>query len=281
MKTCSRIALTVLIALILLLSTACNMPTSPTAEVAGNSPQATPASAHPAGNPKPAPGEGGTLSGYVGYLNFPTPASVLYAIDVADPASFYVLELPGSNALLEFELQVKPGTYQLIAWAQDGSMVASLRTAEPVIGTVIVAVGETVSELLLGYVAPETPCQLTAVPASPDGRFPATLPAAGCVFSTPTAEAAATVPSRPGDLQFFFVCTVDTATTTLNWVDTSNNETGFQLYRNGVLLVTLPANTTSYVDVAPATRGTSFLYRLVAYNAVGESAARTASYTCP
>ena len=276
-----HVGLSIFAVLALLLASGCNLPSTVADPGPAASPQATPASAHPAGNPKPAPGEGGTLSGYVGYLIFPTPASVLYAIDAADPTSFYVLDLPASNGLLAFELQVKPGSYYLIAWAADGSQTASLRTAEPVIGAVTVAIGETRSELLLGFIAPETPCQLTAVPASPDGRFPAILPAVGCVAATAIPEATPSIPTRPGDLQFFYVCTANNATTTLNWIDTSNNETGFRLYRNGVLLVTLPANTSSYVDVSPATRGTSFLYRLVAYNAVGESDARTASYTCP
>jgi len=38
---------------------------------------------------------------------------------------------------------------------------------------------------------------------------------------------------------------------TLQWVDAATNETGYRVYRDGVLLATLPANTTTFTDSPP------------------------------
>jgi hypothetical protein len=38
---------------------------------------------------------------------------------------------------------------------------------------------------------------------------------------------------------------------TLQWVDAADNETGYRVYRDGVLLATLSANSTSYTDSPP------------------------------
>jgi hypothetical protein len=35
------------------------------------------------------------------------------------------------------------------------------------------------------------------------------------------------------------------------WVDAAANETGYRVYRDGVVLTTLPANSTSYTDSPP------------------------------
>ncbi|MDQ7084902.1 MAG: hypothetical protein Q9M36_08190 [Sulfurovum sp.] len=56
----------------------------------------------------------------------------------------------------------------------------------------------------------------------------------------------------------------------LSWSDTSNNETGFRLYQNAILLATLPANSTQYT-VEGLQRVSTYDYTLVAYNNEGES----------
>lgn len=68
---------------------------------------------------------------------------------------------------------------------------------------------------------------------------------------------------------------------TATWVDNSNNETNFVLERKAVacatalpafgVLVTLPANTVTYVDNA-VTEGVTYCYRVKATNAAGDSA---------
>jgi len=56
----------------------------------------------------------------------------------------------------------------------------------------------------------------------------------------------------------------------LTWRDTSNNEDGFHLYRDGSLIAAIPKNTKEYVDggLRPAT---SYRYEVEAYNQSGES----------
>jgi len=68
----------------------------------------------------------------------------------------------------------------------------------------------------------------------------------------------------------------------IEWIDRSNSETGFRIYRNGVVIADFPANTTSYVDVFAG--GTaSYTYRVSAYNSIGEALMTTTdpiSFSC-
>ncbi|MBI4730641.1 MAG: right-handed parallel beta-helix repeat-containing protein [Chloroflexi bacterium] len=54
----------------------------------------------------------------------------------------------------------------------------------------------------------------------------------------------------------------------LGWSDV-NNETGYRIYRNGTLLVTLAVNTVAYEDHAP--KGIDLLYQLEVFNNMGVS----------
>jgi hypothetical protein len=62
----------------------------------------------------------------------------------------------------------------------------------------------------------------------------------------------------------------------LNWADNSNNEDGFQIERKAGqtgsygLLVTLPANSTTYAD-ATVQAGVTYCYRVAAFNSSGQS----------
>jgi fibronectin type 3 domain-containing protein len=63
----------------------------------------------------------------------------------------------------------------------------------------------------------------------------------------------------------------------LNWTDNSNNESGFYLYTainslftQGLMIITLTANSTSFSDLS-VYPGDTFYYRLTAFNAEGES----------
>jgi len=56
----------------------------------------------------------------------------------------------------------------------------------------------------------------------------------------------------------------------LSWKDTSNNETGFKVYRGAVLVATVGSNVTSYtLDSLEA--NTTYTYTVVAYNSYGNS----------
>lgn len=83
-----------------------------------------------------------------------------------------------------------------------------------------------------------------------------------------------TYPAAPSSLT---ASVVSTSAVTLSWTDNSTNETGFKIERmtdtGGVFvpIATLPANTTTYTDNAVST-GTTYIYRIRSYNALGDSA---------
>ncbi len=78
-----------------------------------NTPMTTPVpTALPAQN-TPTTQTPATIRGMITYQAPPTPASMLYIIS---PEHWYSLEVPGASPSSTFEMQVAPGTYQLIAF---------------------------------------------------------------------------------------------------------------------------------------------------------------------
>lgn len=79
------------------------------------------------------------------------------------------------------------------------------------------------------------------------------------------------LPDAPGGFNDSSACSpnLKTREVKLAWVD-SPNESGYRLYRNGVLLTTLGANVTVYVDNVAADK--SFSYEIEAINTFGASA---------
>jgi hypothetical protein len=96
---------------------------------------------------------------------------------------------------------------------------------------------------------------------------------------TVTATFTSTVrpPAAPNQLR---VRAVSSRRVDLSWNDRSNNEDGFRIYRNGSLIATVGANTTSYSDttVRPRTR---YCYQVAAYNAAGEARSSRVCTTTP
>jgi hypothetical protein len=79
-------------------------------------------------------------------------------------------------------------------------------------------------------------------------------------------------PSRPIQLTYKSSCEDGFAKIRLSWVDTSNNEDGYRVYRNSKMLVELPANTTSVLDAILGGEG-KYTYAVVAFNVSGEGSA--------
>ena len=68
----------------------------------------------------------------------------------------------------------------------------------------------------------------------------------------------------------------------LQWDDSANNEDGYRLYFNGGLLVSLPANTTTFPHIiGPLAPGVPFTYDVEAFNVTGASAKKSVIVTCP
>ena len=89
-------------------------------------------------------------------------------------------------------------------------------------------------------------------------------------FTTPLAK-----PFMPSNLK---VSNIDTTSATLTWQDNADNESGFRLYKNNVLIATLAPNTTTYKITGLETRET-YNYRIKAVNDAGYSDSIDLSFT--
>jgi hypothetical protein len=79
-------------------------------------------------------------------------------------------------------------------------------------------------------------------------------------------------PTRPTQLTYKSSCESGFAKVRLSWVDVSNNEDGYRVYRNSKMLVELPANTVSVLDAILGGEG-KYTYTVVAFNVAGEGSA--------
>ena len=102
-------------------------------------------------------------------------------------------------------------------------------------------------------------------------------------------------PAAPADFDGTAVCTPIPATLTydvhieLTWTDLATNEEGYRIFRDGVKVATLAADSTSFEDdttlpVAPAVfppvPGPSVKYEIRAFNGAGTSAVKEVSFNC-
>ncbi|MCF7891201.1 fibronectin type III domain-containing protein [Candidatus Bipolaricaulota bacterium] len=74
-------------------------------------------------------------------------------------------------------------------------------------------------------------------------------------------------PSVPGKLK---ATPLDPNSIKLTWIDNSDNEDGFIIYRNGKRIATVEPDTTNYIDTG-LDDNTSYSYEITAYNDSGES----------
>jgi len=108
--------------------------------------------------------------------------------------------------------------------------------------------------------------------------------AAGSFSSLPevTPQAStASVPARPGSINYSYSCDNATLTTKMSWTDAADNENGYHVYRLGTQIADLPANSSSFTENIPYTAGTSITYSVEAYNDSGASAQRSITFQCP
>jgi len=81
---------------------------------------------------------------------------------------------------------------------------------------------------------------------------------------------AMTLTSMPGSPGNVNASPISSSEIRLTWNDTSDNEDGFRVYRNGVEIANLGPNTTSYIDTG-LNPNSSYSYEVSAYNNSGES----------
>jgi len=103
---------------------------------------------------------------------------------------------------------------------------------------------------------------------------------AGVPQATSQAGVSAGLPARPANWSFTYTCPFGDLTTNLSWSDSADNENGYRVFRNGLLLNELPPNSTGYVDQAVVDPGVHLEYTVVAFNDAGTSPARTISFNC-
>ena len=86
-----------------------------------------------------------------------------------------------------------------------------------------------------------------------------------------------TSPVSPSDLRAESISSTEVS---LWWTDNSDNEDGFKVYRDGLLVAQLQANTGQYQD-AGLKAGNTYRYLVRAFNAAGESEASDSSVKTP
>lgn len=124
-----------------------------------------------------------------------------------------------------------------------------------------------------------TPCWVLAEYSNAFGNvnlLPVTTP------SAPTSAAGALQP--PSGLRYQYSCSFNGVnsdiTVALTWTDRSNNETGFRIYRDGIVVAEVGANVTTYTDVFAGSATITYTYRVSAFNANGEALGNPISFSC-
>ena len=71
-----------------------------------------------------------------------------------------------------------------------------------------------------------------------------------------------------------------TMTMNLGWTDRSDNEAGYKVYRNGLVIATLAPNSTVYVDVAFVATDKALSYAVEAFNTDWRGSTSTITHSC-
>ena len=71
-----------------------------------------------------------------------------------------------------------------------------------------------------------------------------------------------------------------TMTMNLAWTDHSDNEEGYEVYRDGLVIATLAPNATFYVDVTFVATGKTVDYSVEAFNQDWRGSTSTLTYGC-
>ena len=82
-------------------------------------------------------------------------------------------------------------------------------------------------------------------------------------------------PTKPSGVS---ITELESNSATIRWMDNSNNEKGFKIYRGTTLIKTLPANTRSYT-ITNLNPETAYVYTIKSYNDAGVSSAITVRFT--
>lgn len=91
-------------------------------------------------------------------------------------------------------------------------------------------------------------------------------------------------PNTPVWSAYTYTCELITGggnmTMNLGWIDRSTSEDGYRVYRDKVVIATLAANSTSYVDVTFVATGKTLSYSIEAFNKSWKASGNTITYGC-
>ena len=71
-----------------------------------------------------------------------------------------------------------------------------------------------------------------------------------------------------------------TVTMDMSWSDLATNLTGFRVYRDGAVIATLGANTSSYTDSTPLANGKTLTYYVEAYKDAAHASGSSINASC-
>jgi hypothetical protein len=122
------------------------------------------------------------------------------------------------------------------------------------------------------------PCWLWGEYATATGSYQAAPEMTPPSTSTPQSA------GQPSNLRYTYECAFNgvnsDVTVTLKWNDNSGNETAYRIYRDGVLVAELVANSTTYSETTTADAAQTLTYGVAAYNTAGESDRAAISFSC-
>lgn len=236
----------------------------------------------PSGEATPTPDLALTVTAQAQALETPTPAFFDTATpDVTSPPeSTPTPSVPTVSVSVNTNCRTGPSTqYDLLGGLNVG------QTAE------VVGKNSAVANYWVVRLSGGTVCWLWGQHATVSGNtanlpeYP--VPPTPTPSSTPTATPTSTpsVPTAVENVTMNMVCPNASHSGTLQWEDKSNNEDGFNIYANSVLLASIPANSTSYNVVAapggPFPAGVASLFEVEAFNAVGKAPKKSVAKGCP
>ena len=112
----------------------------------------------------------------------------------------------------------------------------------------------------------------------------ATSPATSTPTETLTPTATSVPPAVLSWKSYTYTCEYanggTTMTMVMEWIDSSNNETGFRVYRDDVAITTLEPNSTTYTDVTFIPSGGNVSYFVEIFNQSWSVRTKTITYAC-
>jgi len=233
----------------------------------------------PAGNATPTPDVELTLTSLAQALETPTPSAppeTPTPENTAAPDSTPTPSVPTVSVSVNTNCRTGPGTqYDLVGGVNVGQ------------SAVVVGKSTSTGYWIINNLNGSGTCWLWGQYATVSGNT-ANLPEYP-VPPTPTPSPTPTLapPAPVNNLTVNKVCIlaipgVYNYTGDLNWEDKSDNEDGFNIYRQDVLLTSVPANTTSYpIHAIPLAAGTPLKFGVEAFNAAGKAAIKEVTFSCP